>query len=357
VNLQAGVDMAKHVKNTSSPPDDEQTRPPFWQVSEGAEAERDSASSSRLCFPWIADWILFVPLSVDRASWKRAYEQAKKFGLTEGWKMLAAKEVAALALPGQKLVQLWQDTQRQVARDPSFMCSGAISTVSLNERTLRKLFQSFLTETDCPGHAYHALLDSLRHFQTKQPIPADIRRRINEVCFLAGFIVQWGRVCESGWMSRYPETQMLCQQVREANRATQRASLLPATLKARMQKTTDIIIQLLQAMCASPEAVYEWKKRLGFDKGLTIQDQKHSIWTDAFWELGFLLRYYCPRRKPLHRDDDPTYIPDAAFKNASRLMHLACPELWPDEWTRAKNRYTNEQLRRESEGIRPPHPN
>src|SRR5205085_5407485 len=138
-----------------------------------------------------------------------------------------------------------------------------------------------------------------------------------------GFIVQWGRVCESGWISRYAETQRLSQEVQEANHATQRASLLPATLKARMQKATDIITQLLQAMCAPPEAVVDWKETLGFDKSLTVEDQKHSIWTDAFWELGFLLRYYCSRRKILYRDDDETYVPDAAFQDASRLMHLA----------------------------------
>ena len=85
--------------------------------------------------------------------------------------------------------------------------------------------------------------------------------------------------------------------------------------------------------------IVAWKAQLGIDKGATIAQQKHRIWSIVFRELVDLLRPSCTGPKHLHLDTTPGAIPEQAFRVASRLMYLSHPKLWPDDPARVKSRY------------------
>ena len=112
-------------------------------------------------------------------------------------------------------------------------------------------------------------------------------------------------------------------------------------LKEYTQRGIDVLEEFLRLEYAPPEELKAWRTQLGINHRLSIETQKQKIWSTIFKELADLLRPFCIQgsRKHLHLKYDDRSMPDLAFKNASRLMHLAHPNLWPDNWKLVKARY------------------
>ncbi len=76
----------------------------------------------------------------------------------------------------------------------------------------------------------------------------------------------------------------------------------------------------------------------------TSQVSRQRIWTWVFVPLVNALLPYAKHRKTAGHvngcwEDFKEFIPDDAFKKASRLVHLRSPEIWEDNWQRVKDRY------------------
>lgn len=84
-----------------------------------------------------------------------------------------------------------------------------------------------------------------------------------------------------------------------------------------------------------------WATSMGMDKR-TSQLSRQWMWTWIFVPLIEALRPLAKCRKQeywVSRRDGDTPIPDDAFIQASRLVHLLYPDLWEDHWQRVKARY------------------
>jgi hypothetical protein len=166
--------------------------------------------------------------------------------------------------------------------------------------------------------------------------PPDLISRVQELCILAGFLV-----------SACHEVDQYYRKVREQLVPLKRHYIawkrqiladlgLSDEAKARVREEIDILLGLLETHILEKQAIAAWQRWLGVDKRLTIAQQKQRIWSLAFTEVLKLIRPFCAGKS---WDAYSQIMPEAAYRQASRLMHLFYPTLWPDRPDLVKRRY------------------
>jgi hypothetical protein len=220
-------------------------------------------------------------------------------------------------------------------------------TVSWAERFLRQEFALFCQQTDPQAQERDQILHGLCHAQTGESAPSEVIVRIHELCFFPRVIFPW--------VLAHAEYTRL---IRDYNRglrksldeldqhlAKLRYFFINHPAASMLTERIACLRQLSQEADASFPNIDAWKKQLGLDKKLSLQASRQRIWTPLFKELVDLLRPFCRGPKHAYLAETPKAIPEQAFRLASRLMHLACPELWQDQYTSVKARYHSAPIR------------
>jgi len=179
----------------------------------------------------------------------------------------------------------------------------------------------------------------------KLQLPGTVFDRLWELCFLPGVVIPFCTATARYWAH---VQKVIVQEKKALN--YQRNKGIPSILTNRwlsdmarlaLEEEKEKLDRLLALMDEELQRapIVAWKAQLGIDKGATIAQQKHRIWSIVFRELVDLLRPSCTGPKHLHLDTTPGAIPEQAFRVASRLMYLSHPKLWPDDPARVKSRY------------------
>jgi hypothetical protein len=112
-------------------------------------------------------------------------------------------------------------------------------------------------------------------------------------------------------------------------RQIQNNTRLSAPLKDRVQQEVDTLLEFLDLEYPPPKEVNAWKKKLGIDKKLTIDDQKQYLWSTIFEELVDLLQKFCSGPKYMYLKDHSDAMPDQAFATSrGRQVYTPVPS-WP----------------------------
>jgi hypothetical protein len=167
-------------------------------------------------------------------------------------------------------------------------------------------------------------------------VPPDIIRRVQELCILAGFLVS---AChEVDQYYRKVREQLIPMKRHYIARKRQIVADrgLSGEAKARVREEIDILLALLETHILEKQAVATWRRWLGVDKRSTLAQQKQRIWSLAFTEVLKLIRPFCAGKS---WDAYSQIMPEEAYRQASRLMHLFYPTLWPDRPDLVKRRY------------------
>jgi len=162
-----------------------------------------------------------------------------------------------------------------------------------------------------------------------------VLQRLQEVCFLAGFIFSWCTLTTQFWNDFQKATRKERHRLRVLQRHIQADPLLSATEKERTQREVETLCDLLRQDFPQPPQLKAWRKQFGIDKSLNGAPHKHRIWSHIFQALVDVLRPFCRGPKRL----SPPQIADKTFVVASRLMALSHPQLWPDRPELVKQRY------------------
>jgi hypothetical protein len=206
------------------------------------------------------------------------------------------------------------------------------------EEFLYAELQAFIHEPTAQAQERNAILAALCD-NGKRPASLEVSQRLQEVCFLPGFIFPWCLSTAQFWNDVKKETRKERDRLRALHRHIQADPLLSDTLKERIQREVETLCELLQEQFPQPSQLDAWRKQLGIDKSVDSATQKHRIWSCIFKELVDWLRPFCSGPKHLHLAKTPTAMPEQAFQLASRLIHLSHPDLWPDRPDLVKGRY------------------
>src|SRR5262245_8351720 len=166
--------------------------------------------------------------------------------------------------------------------------------------------------------------------------PPDIISRVQELCILAGFLVS---AChEVDQYSRKVREQLV--PLKRHYIARKRQILadhgLSDKAKVRVREEIDVLLALLETHILEKRAIEAWQRWLGVDKRSTLAQQKQRLWSLAFTEVLKLIRPFCAGKS---WDAYSQVMPAEAYRQASRLMHLFYPTLWPDRPDLVKRRY------------------
>jgi hypothetical protein len=212
---------------------------------------------------------------------------------------------------------------------------------------IRQERQAFEAQVDQQRPAYDALLVPLEH-----QMPA----RLWHLLFIPGIVVPFCTAVQRYWQQVRKEI------VKEKQRLNylsnkhiaplQHYPLFSETAKQGLQglqQESAVLLALFQAELERPP-LEQWTVELGISKNESLEKQKQRLWSIVFEELVDLLHPFCIAGSPkrLHLKTTPGAMPEKVFTVASRLMHLAQPDLWPDNATLVKNRYHASKRQRRS---------
>jgi hypothetical protein len=199
-------------------------------------------------------------------------------------------------------------------------------------RLLHEEFTRFCQATHTEAAARNQILADLVDAQTGEPASLTVRARLLELLFLPGMVFAWGGALDAFAARLPPFHREIRQQLTALDHHFDRTAPYFQTHPAHAQHTA--LRAALQRVLGDAERtvrdVARWKKTVGITTTLAIAPTRQRLWTPLFLEMLPLLRPFCrgPKAQYLARTDA---LPDAAFRLASALMHLAHPDLWPDQ--------------------------